>query len=420
MKYLCILLFVFIYSFSAFAIEPDSASSKGAYYTGKYPDLFVTLLNKNPQEVNDKIKAAINQLFYGNDSTQRVYYPVGSDMAYIEDINNNDVRTEGMAYGLMITVQLNMKNEFDRLWKWAKTYMQIPTGSHKNYFAWHCRTDGSIIDSNSASDGEQWFVMALFFASERWGNGQGIYNYKAEAQKILDAMLDKKETSDKHGVVTNMFNKKEKEVVFVPAVGADDFTDPSYHLPHYYELWARWADTNNTFWCSAASVSRTFLKKVANPVTGLTPDYATFDGKPFGGWGGGHNDFRYDAWRVAMNVAVDYEWFAKDNWEVDECNKLLNFFYSKGIGKYGSLFTLEGKQLSDEHSVGLIAMNAVASLASTNKNRKDFVEELWNSKIPSGHYRYYDGMLYLLGMLQVSGNFRIYDHSGKPVPACSN
>ncbi|MHB8579971.1 MAG: glycosyl hydrolase family 8 [Ignavibacteriaceae bacterium] len=396
------------------------SSLTGSYFTGKYPNLFVELLNKSQSQVNSKIESAVKQLFFGNDSTQRLYYPVGSNMAYIEDINNNDVRTEGMSYGLMITVQLNMKNEFDRLWKWAKTYMQIPTGQHKNYFAWHCKTDGTIIDSNSASDGEQWFVMSLFFASARWGDGQGIYNYKAEAQKILNAMLDKKESSDRNDIVTNMFNKKEKEVVFVPMGNVDDFTDPSYHLPHYYELWARWADTNNNFWCSAASISRKFLTKAANPVTGLTPDYADFNGTPFTSWRGGKNNFLYDAWRVAMNVSVDYEWFAKDKWEVTECNKLLNFFYSKGIGKYGNLFTLNGKQLSNEHSAGLVAMNAVACLASTNENRKAFIEELWNTSIPTGHYRYYDGMLYMLAMLQVSGHFKIYSPAGIPVGNCSN
>lgn len=38
-------------------------------------------------------------------------------MGYIEDILNNDVRTEGMSYGMMIAVQLDKKTEFDRLWK---------------------------------------------------------------------------------------------------------------------------------------------------------------------------------------------------------------------------------------------------------------------------------------------------------------
>jgi len=172
-------------------IATDSSNQNGAYFSGTYLNLFTELLGKSESLVNEKVDLAFNQLFYGDDKTQRVYYPVEPGMAYIKDINYNDVRTEGMSYGMMIAVQLNKKSEFDRLWKWAKTYMQHQSGASKDYFAWHCKTDGSILSENSASDGEEWFVMALFFASARWGNGEGIYNYKAEAQKILDAMNKK-------------------------------------------------------------------------------------------------------------------------------------------------------------------------------------------------------------------------------------
>jgi oligosaccharide reducing-end xylanase len=82
-------------------------------------------------------------------------------MAYILDIANNDVRSEGMSYGMMIAVQLNKKEEFDRLWKWTKTYMYQKDGGYKGYFAWHCKPDGTQLAANPASDGEVWFIMAL-------------------------------------------------------------------------------------------------------------------------------------------------------------------------------------------------------------------------------------------------------------------
>jgi oligosaccharide reducing-end xylanase len=50
----------------------------------------------------------------------------------------------------------------------------------------------------------------------------------------------------------------------------------------------------------------------------------------------------------------------------------------------------------------------VASLAATNPRAKDFVKALWETPIPSGHGRYYDGMLYLLAMLHTSGEFRAW------------
>jgi oligosaccharide reducing-end xylanase len=394
----------------------DESEKKGACSTGVYRNLFVSLLGKSEEEVQSRLEGSFKQLFYGDSSTQRIYFPVEPDMAYIEDIYQKDVRTEGKSYGMMIAVQLNKKTEFDRLWKWTKTYLQHQSGHRKDYFSWHAKTSGEVIDSNSASDGEEWYVMSLFFASARWGDGPGIYNYRAEAQSILDAMLEKQDMPVGKDTITSIFNKTEKQIVFAPIGNAAKFTDPSYHLPHFYELWARWADKNNRFWSDAAVTSRNFLKKTVHPKTGLAPDYAGFDGTPIDPWSKGNNNFQYDAWRVAMNIAVDYDWFASDDWAVTQSNRFLDFFYSKGIGKYGSLYTLDGKQLSDVHGVGLVAMNAVAALASTNSNRKEFVEELWNTPVPDGIYRYYDGLLYMLAMLQVSGNFKIYESGGIKIP----
>ena len=54
-------------------------------------------------------------------------------------------------------------------------------------------------------------------------------------------------------------------------------------------------------------------------------------------------------------------------------------------------------------------MNAVAALAAPPPRAKQFVEEFWNAPIPTGQYRYYDGMLYLLGLLHCSGEFHIWN-----------
>ena len=88
-----------------------------------------------------------------------------------------------------------------------------------------------------AADGEEYFATSLLFASARWGNGEGIYNYNKEAQEILKTMLH--QADDGQGV--NMFNKEHKMPVFCPIGNAATFSDPSYHLPHFYELFAKWA-----------------------------------------------------------------------------------------------------------------------------------------------------------------------------------
>jgi oligosaccharide reducing-end xylanase len=375
--------------------------------TGSYPNLFVELLEVDEARVQAKLDAAWKQLFYGDDATERLYYPVGEDMAFILDVNNNDVRTEGMSYGMMISVQLDKKAEFDRLWKWTKTYMYQKAGTYKGYFAWHCSKEGRKLSGNPASDGEEWFATALFFASARWGDGEGIFAYRAEAQAILDTMLHKVER-DKGYVATNMFDAEAKQVVFVPTKNnGAEFTDPSYHLPHFYELWALWADKDQDFWKAAADASRAFWRKAADPKTGLMPDYAEFDGRPSDSTGGGHQDFLYDAWRCGMNVAVDHSWFAADPWQAEQSDRLLRFFLAQGP-RYGDRFKVTGEMIGADHSLGLVAMNAAACLAASIPERGAFVRELWNASLDSGRYRYYNDLLYMLAFLNLSGNFKAF------------
>jgi oligosaccharide reducing-end xylanase len=284
-------------------------------------------------------------------------------------------------------------------------------GPYQGYFAWHCTREGEQLDANPASDGEEWFVMALLFASARWGDGEGIFNYQGQAQEILDVMLHKEDT--KSDLATNMFNLEHKLVVFVPIIGrVSSFTDPSYHLPAYYELWARWAERDNDFWSEAAQVSRELFKKAAHPQTGLMPDYANFDGTPYGT--DDHKDFRFDAWRTLSNVAVDYAWFAADPWQVEQSNRVLNFLASQDIDSYQNQFALDGTPLSGDHSTGLVSMAAVAALAADREIGEPFVQALWDTEIPVGKWRYYDGMLYMLGMLHDSGNFLIYKSGSLP------
>lgn len=392
-------------------LPAGNKAQAAAIDTGTYRNLFVET-GKTQAQVDAKLQATWDKLFYGNDSTERLYYPVGSDMAYIKDVANGDVRSEGQSYGMMICVQMDKQKEFDNLWRWAKKYMQHQSGALKGFFAWQCNFSGGIMDSTPASDGDEYFAMSLLFAANRWGNNSTGIDYKKEAQIVLDAMLH--QSDDGQGY--NMFNKNSNQVVFCPTQGNYDFTDPSYHLPAFYELYSLWDDSDNALWKQIASTSRDFFKKTVNSSTGLGPDYAEFSGAPKEvSWSSGHGDFRYDAWRIASNIAVDYAWFGKDTWATTFADRIQNFFYGQGIKSYASNYTLSGSKLNGDHSPGLVAMNAVASLATNTDKSKEFVNEFWNTGIPSGQYRYYDGMLYFLGLLHVSGNFKMWG-AVNPIP----
>lgn len=405
------------------ASEPASApydtARAGSVATGRYPNLFAEA-GYAQADIDAKIARAFEQLFHGDPDNEAVYYPAGSNehgpLAYISDINNADVRSEGMSYGMMIAVQLDKKAEFDALWNWAMTYMYHTREDHpaRGFFAWSLKTTGEPLDEMPAPDGEEYFITALYFAAARWGNGTGIYDYKGAADRILTDVLHREPITGptQRGVMTAhaLFDPEVKMVRFTPDAVNKDHTDPSYHLPAFYEVWARVGpEADRAFWAEAARVSRDYFYRSAHPKTGLTPDYGNFDATPWAApWRPEAVDFRYDAWRSAMNWSVDWSWWAKDPRQVQLSNRLQAFFESEGLDRYESLYTLAGEKLGGGQTTGLVAMNATASLAADHPRRLDFVRALWEQPIPTGRYRYYDGMLYMLALLHCSGEFRAY------------
>lgn len=381
-----------------------------------YRNLF-SEIGKSEVEINKRLKEVVHEFFYGEN---KVYFPVGDDMAYIEDTGNHDARTEGMSYGMMMCVQLDMKEEFDRLWKWSKTYMWMAEGDNEGYFAWSCSVDGSKNAYGPAPDGEEFFAMALFFAAHRWGDGEGIFNYTEQAREILTACIHKGENG-RAGYP--MWNLENKQILFGPGC---PFTDPSYHLPHFYELFAKWAcDEDKAFWLDAAKVSREYLAKACHPVSGMNAEYAKFDGSPISSklpWTDERHDWFYsDAYRTAANIGLDYEWFGKDEGQVVAAERLQ---YSLGVVHKENpyrVFEVDGTALDEEalHPVALLAGTAQASLAvegpisldskdRTKALAAEWVEKLWNEPMRTGDRRYYDNCLYVFAFLALSGNYRIW------------
>lgn len=381
-----------------------------------YRNIFAEL-GKSEEEISARLDALVEEFFYGEDS---FYHETEDGMGYFEDTGNHDARTEGMSYGMMMAVQLNKKDIFDRIWKWSKTYMYLTSGMNEGYFRWSCGTDGRSFAEGPAPDGEEFYAMALFFASHRWGDGEGIFNYSHEAKEILRAAVHKG-SSGRQGAP--MWNNDNKLILFVPG---SEFTDPSYHLPHFYELFAQWTyEEDRPFFAQAAKASRDYLAKACHPVSGMNPEYGEFDGSPMSKplmWTKDRHDrFYSDAYRTAANIGLDCEWCGRDDRLSDIVRRLQ---YTLGVTNKDEPFMtyeVDGTRLDIPalHPVGLLATTAQASLAveaplsldsqdESTRLAAEWAERLWNEPLRKGDRRYYDNCLYMFAFLALSGNYRIY------------
>jgi len=365
-----------------------------------YPNQFARI-GVSDREVLERVEACFQTIFF--DPEERFYHEVDEDSACMVDTGNVDARTEGMSYGMMMCVQMGRQDLFDKLWQFSKRYMYQSSGIYAGYFAWSVDLQGRHNAEGPAPDGEEYFAMALFMAAARWGRGEGIFDYEAQARDILRHCLRQPELAEGGRA---MWDGENHLIRFVPEA---DFSDPSYHLPHFYEVFAQRADPEDrAFWKAAAEASRAYIVQSAHPVTGMCPEYAEYDGaqrlmfwKDYG--------FYSDAYRVAMNIALDALWFGRRADTAAVAAHLQAFFRDIPQEDFRA-YQIDGTPTPEPamHPVAITAMLAAASIACDGPVAEHWLRRFWNTPLRTGKRRYYDNCLYFFSLMMLAGVYRLY------------
>jgi oligosaccharide reducing-end xylanase len=261
--------------------------------------------------------------------------------------------------------------------------MQYPGNSNLTAWRYYFRWQGSVNTANPASwavnygaqtgpapDGEEYFAIALYLADRRWGS-DGAVNYRADADNLARAMINNPAAGGRTAVI----NANSNMVVFYPQGNTANYSDPSYHLPAFYEIFAESsAGADAARWQQIAETSRQFLVTSAHPTTGLHPDFA---------WGSA------DA-RMQTQVEKYHAFFSN---------------YLRQGNVTSALFNLDGSGAAGGGSTALTATLAAGALASDAPDRDRYVQNLWEVAQQSGEFRYYQETVYLLGLLATAGQF---------------
>lgn len=366
-----------------------------------YPNQFARI-GISDAAVLSRLSDCFSTIFFSPENNFYHPHPTDPDAACMVDTGNNDARTEGMSYGMMMCVQMNRKDLFDKLWTFSMRYMHLSSGVHQGYFAWSVQLDGKHNAEGPAPDGEEYFAMALLMASARWGDGEGIFAYRHWAQDILRHCVHQAEMVEGG---QPMWNPENHYIKFVPGM---EISDPSYHLPHFYHLFAKFSDErDHAFWAEAEAASRRYIALCAHPVTGLSPEYAAYDGTPMLMFGKNYAYYS-DAYRVIMNIALDTLWNGRTQALCDIATHVQDFFAKELPEENYLAYDLDGTRWDEPamHPVAITAVNAAGSIASDSETADMWLKRFWELPMRTGKRRYYDNCLYFFSLLMLSGQYR--------------
>ena len=72
-------------------------------------------------------------------------------------------------------------------------------------------------------------------------------------------------------------------------------------------------------------------------------------------------------------------------------------------------FSLDGTMTLDRtHDPTLVAANGISALIATNSQAPAFVAAVWDLPIPTGLTRYYTGLIAMLALLVLGGQYQVY------------
>jgi len=305
--------------------------------------------------------------------------------------NPAETVSEGIGYGMLLTVYKADKVTFDGLWNYYKD-----NRNSNGVMNWKISGCSGTIGQNGATDAELDAAMALIVADYQWGSS-GTIDYRADAEALIAAMKT-------HEVEANTYVLKPGDMF-----GGSQLTNPSYFAPGYFRAFGVF--TNDTaFWNSVASKCHTMITNNLtqnNAVGGLVSDWCQESGAYSSQSGGYHaqgHTYYYDAARTPWRIAVDYVWYGNN--EAKIYAKKCSDFVRINLGGTANIvdgYNQNGSVTGQWHNATFVGAFACAAMAGEDQAHLDAsYTDLKNLNEPNA---YFNQTLKTLYQFLLTGNF---------------
>lgn len=305
------------------------------------------------------------------------FYEESGDKARIKWDNAAQTVSEGIGYGMLITVymdnaQNNTQAKFDKLWRYYNSFLNA-----QGLMNWKIDGFNGVAGQNAATDAEVDVAVALMEAYKQWGNEKYLNDAKDIIGKIAQFEVNE-----------NGYLK--------PGDSWDDKKNPSYFSTAALELFKK----ASTFdWSRVITNSYNLLKKSRNQSTGLVPDWCSEDGKALA-------DYGYDAARAPWRIAWAYVWYGHN--DAKDISSTIASWISSKTGNDGAK-VVDGYGLDGSNkgaSCNATFLGPLACAGMVDSKHQSWLDNSYQelSAMAATKDPYYSQSLKVITLLLLSGN----------------
>jgi endo-1,4-beta-D-glucanase Y len=339
---------------------------------------------------------------------------------YLEDCGGGIFRTrwesdrpdatvsEGIGYGMLLTVAHDDRTAFDGLWAYYKKGAQ--SNGLLNWLRYGCDahrdTKYSQYPDGAATDADLDAAMALIMAKCRWGASGGS-DYGAAATSLVAAIK-----SNETGTDNGRAYLQPGDSTWFEGMGATCL-NPSYFAPGYYRAFAKLVtgQADKDFWNKLADDTYPVLSAGANRSTGLVHNWTSSTGATAACASSYDNpdDFGSDAARTPWRIATDYVWWGTPAAKTF-LDPLTTWVKGKGISNIGQWLKVDGSLSSHAdaavHTVINVGALACGAIPYDQATVDEFSAELPKLPTASGFEAgYFPRSLRAVYLLLLTGAF---------------
>lgn len=311
--------------------------------------------------------------------------------------------SEGISYGMLISVMMDEQEDFDDFWRYADKW-----SNENGLMCWYIAADGRrALGTGGASDADEDIAWALLMAARRWGGRGGLtQSYESLAVRQIERIYRFEVDHDQYPDMFLPGDEWRGKNVF----------NPSYFAPYQYrafgELTGKVREWQRVIDCGYEVLERCLNPKQGNRSNGLVPAWCTYEGDPVEAFPGAETNYQTDSARLPFRMALDWA-LAKDVRAKGYLDRVASFFLEQGADQIIDGYLLDGSPQPDpkteDHGEGsAVFVGCVGAGAMCDPQYAALLEGCY-ARVRTGRLlarsRYYNHCWTVMSLLMMSGNF---------------